>query len=409
MGVEARILRWLVWAVALLSACGLVFALRNVLSPIFFAFMLAYVLDPLVDRFEAAKIPRSVGIVVLLVVVLGVLGLFVVLVVPTIVADVVNITRQFPATFASWMGVLQETARGWGVGLPASWSDVMARFGGDLSTLAQSALLPLGSVMQQVVGGTASMLSTLSALVMVPVFSFYLLHDFDVIVARMGELVPPRLRTPVGAIAREIDTVLSQFMRGQVTVMAILAVLYAGAYSLVGVSLAVPIGIVAGLLSFIPYVGGASALVLALLMVALHWVGWGQVIAVVAAYIVIQLLEGFVITPRIVGDKLGLSPVWVLFAMLAGAELFGFVGILLSLPAAAVVKVFVLRGLALYKASAFFGAEAVAGASDMSALLVPLADASAAPDATPGATPDATPALETAKLPSAETSASPKS
>lgn len=230
----------------------------------------------------------------------------------------------------------------------------MARFGGDVSTLAKGALAPLGSVVGHVVGSTATMFSALAALVMVPVFSFYLLHDFDLIVARAGELVPPRLRGDVGEIVHEIDGVLSQFMRGQLTVMAILAVLYAVAYSLAGVSLAIPIGMVAGVLSFIPYVGGASALILALLMVALHWAGWAQLIAVVAAYIVIQVLEGFVITPRIVGDKLGLSPVWVLFAMLAGAELFGFMGVLLSLPTAAVVKVFVLRGLTNYRASAFF-------------------------------------------------------
>lgn len=356
MNVEARILRWLLWGVALALVLGLVFALRNVLSPVFFAFMLAYVLDPLVDRFEAAKIPRAVGITVLLVVVLGVIALFLVLVVPTIVSDVVNITQQFPDTFARWMQGALQLARGWGVELPETWSDVMARFGDDVRTLAQGALAPLGSVLQHVVGSTASILSTLSALIMVPVFSFYLLHDFDRIVARARELVPPRLRDQVGAIASDIDTVLSQFMRGQVTVMAILAVLYSAAYSIVGVSLAIPIGIVAGVLSFIPYVGGASALILALLMVALHWTGWAQLVAVVAAYVVIQVLEGFVITPRIVGDKLGLSPVWVLFSMLAGAELFGFIGVLLSLPAAAVVKVFVLRGLVAYQASDFFGA-----------------------------------------------------
>jgi len=357
VSVEARILRWLAWGAALGVTAALLFALRDVLTPIFFAFMLAYVLDPLVDRFEAAKIPRAVGITVLLVVVLGVIGLFMVLVVPTIVADVVNITQQFPTTFARWMQGALALARSWGVDLPESWSDVMARFGGDLSTLAQGALAPLGSVFSQLVGSTATMFSALAALVMVPVFSFYLLHDFDLIVARAGELVPSRLRDDVGEIAREIDGVLSQFMRGQLTVMAILAVLYGVAYSIAGVSLAIPIGIVAGLLSFIPYVGGASALILALLMVALHWAGWAQLIAVVAAYIVIQVLEGFVITPRIVGDKLGLSPVWVLFAMLAGAELFGFMGVLLSLPAAAVVKVFVLRGLTKYRASTFFTGE----------------------------------------------------
>lgn len=355
MNVEARIIRWLLWGVAVGVACGLIYALRGVLTPIFFAFMLAYVLDPVVDRFEAAGVPRAAGITVLLVGVLGVLTLFTVLVVPTIVEDVVGITQQFPATFAAWMRGLQSLARSWGVELPASWGDMMERFGGDLSSLTKAMLAPLTSVLQSVLGSTASMLAAMSALVMIPVFSFYLLHDFDFIVARAVELVPPRLRGDVATITGEIDLVLSQFMRGQLTVMAILAALYGVAYSLAGVSLAIPIGIVAGLLSFIPYVGGAAALVLALLMVALHWTGWAQVVAVVGAYTVIQVLEGFVITPRIVGDKLGLSPVWVLFAMLAGAELFGFAGVLLSLPAAAVIKVFVLRGLKAYLASPFFG------------------------------------------------------
>jgi predicted PurR-regulated permease PerM len=158
-------------------------------------------------------------------------------------------------------------------------------------------------------------------------------------------------------MAREVDQVLGQFVRGQLTVMAILAVLYAVAYSLLGVRLAVPIGVVAGLLSFIPYAGGALALGLALLMVGLHFQSWGQLLAVIAAYGVIQLLEGFLITPRIVGDKLGLPPLWVLFSMMVGGELFGFMGVMLALPASAVIKVFVGHALARYRGSALFGAE----------------------------------------------------
>jgi predicted PurR-regulated permease PerM len=158
----------------------------------------------------------------------------------------------------------------------------------------------------------------------------------------------------------EVDEVLGQFIRGQVTVMVILAVLYAVAYSLIGVRLAVPIGVVAGLLSFIPYLGGAVALGLALLMVALHFTGWTQPILVVVAYAVIQLLEGFVITPRIVGEKLGLSPVWVLFGLMVGGHLFGFMGVMLALPATAVAKVLVVRGVASYKRSSVYREGAVA-------------------------------------------------
>jgi predicted PurR-regulated permease PerM len=186
------------------------------------------------------------------------------------------------------------------------------------------------------------------------VFAAYLLHDFDRITAGIRDLVPGRWRPFVVDVAREVDKVLGEFIRGQVLVMVILALLYSVAYGLLGVRLAILIGVVAGLLSFIPYVGGAVALGMAVVMCLLDWGGWGQFIGVIVAYAAIQVLEGFFITPRVVGDKVGLPAVWVLFALMVGGELFGFLGVLLALPAAAVVKIFVVRGVAYYRESEFF-------------------------------------------------------
>ena len=143
-------------------------------------------------------------------------------------------------------------------------------------------------------------------------------------------------------------------MRGQLTVMAILAVLYSGAYALLGVRLAVPIGIAAGMLNFIPYVGGAFALAAGVLMSLLGgWHPW-QLMGVGLAYTVIQTLEGFVITPRVVGKTVGLSEIWVLVALFVGGEIFGFLGILLALPTAAVAKIFVSRGVQFYRTTELF-------------------------------------------------------
>jgi predicted PurR-regulated permease PerM len=152
--------------------------------------------------------------------------------------------------------------------------------------------------------------------------------------------------------------VLSHFVVGQLTVMAIMGGLYAIGYTLIGVRLAVPIGLLAGFLTFVPYVGSTVALVLGLLMVLVHFTGWGQILAVVSVYLVIQTLDGLVITPRVVGGKLGLSPVWVLFALMAFGQLFGFIGVMLALPASAVIKVFVVEGVSRYRRSGFYtGAE----------------------------------------------------
>jgi predicted PurR-regulated permease PerM len=292
--------------------------------------------------------------VALLFVVLTGLGLVALLALPGIVADLAALARELPMALKRLVERVEPFLAAQGVPIPASGSEALGALQDDLRKLAPSAVGPLQTAIKTVLGGTASALGAVAGALMVPVVAFYLLHDFDDIVARMRELLPHGSRDAIVEMVGEVDTVLGQFVRGQLTVMLILAVLYAVGYSLAGVRLAVPIGIVAGLLSFIPYVGGALALGLALLMVALHYAGVGQLIFVVAVYGVIQVLEGFVITPRIVGDKLGLAPVWVLFALMVGGELFGFLGVMLALPAAAIVKVFVVRLLTRYQASALY-------------------------------------------------------
>jgi predicted PurR-regulated permease PerM len=203
-------------------------------------------------------------------------------------------------------------------------------------------------------GGTLSVLGSVVAALVVVVYGVYLLSAFDRITAGVRELIPWRWRGTVISYAEEIDQILSQFVRGQLTVMAILAVLYSGAYAGLGVRLAVPIGITAGLLNFIPYVGGAFALTAGVLMSLLGgWQPW-QLIGVGLAYALIQALEGFVLTPRIVGKTVGLSEIWVLVALFVGGEIFGFLGILLALPTAAVAKIFVSHGVHYYRTSALF-------------------------------------------------------
>ncbi|MDD9940462.1 MAG: AI-2E family transporter [Myxococcales bacterium] len=338
-----------------LLACGLlIYVMRGVLSPVFFAFLLAYMFDPLVDRFEAMRLPRSVGIAIILSIVLVSLGLFLLLAAPAIASDVLTLVQQLPLALQRLLGLLEPTLAQVGVHVPGSVPEFLSAYSEDLATLAPSAVTPLRTLAAGLWGGTASALGALGAGVTVPIFAFYLLEDFDRIVARTHNLLPLDLRSQVATLAAEVDQVLGQFVRGQLTVMALLAMLYAGGYAAVGVKLAVPIGVVAGLLSFIPYAGSAIALGLALLMTALHYVGFGQVIAVIAVYAVIQLLEGFVITPKIVGDKLGLSPVWVLFALMVGGNLFGFLGVMLALPVAAVVKVFVGYGVDRYINSSLY-------------------------------------------------------
>jgi predicted PurR-regulated permease PerM len=338
--------------------------LEGVLTPVFFAFLIAYMLDPVVDRFEARGVSRAMGIVVMLSIVLGGMGLFMLIAIPSITRDFAAFAESLPRVL---MGLV-DRAEPWLVEhdlpVPQSLDEALAQLGVDAKELASRAAAPVGAVLSWLLGGTVSLMGALVGVLIIPVFAAYLLYDFDRITAAIRELLPLRYRAQIVQIAKEADLVLGEFIRGQLIVMLALAVLYSVSYVALGVRLAVLIGVVAGFLSFIPYVGGGVALGLALLMSLLDWTGWDKVLGVIVAYTAIQLLESFVITPKIVGDKVGLSPVWVLFALMVGGEVFGFMGVLLALPTAAVLKIFVVRGIDWYRASEFFLADGLADLVD---------------------------------------------
>lgn len=346
--------RWMVALFSIFAVGGLLYLLRGALTPVFFAFLIAYMLDPVIDRFEARGHSRAVGIAVMLTVVLGGLAMLVAFALPRALHELADFVLELPRLVRDLLDALEPTLSELGVTVPHSVDEALQQFQVDVRELAQQAAPPLIAVLKWFGGETLSVVGALASMLLVPVFATYLLFDFDRITAGARELVPPRFRSDVVEIARDVDAILGEFIRGQLIVMLILAVLYSLAYSLLGVKLAILIGVVAGFLSFIPYVGGGVALVMAVAMSLIYWSGWGQLVGVLVAYTIIQVLEGFVITPRVVGDKVGLPAVWVLFALMVGGEVFGFMGVLLALPAAAVIKIFVMRGLTWYRASALF-------------------------------------------------------
>jgi predicted PurR-regulated permease PerM len=346
--------RWLYIAAAILIAGSVVYWLRDVLTPIFLAFIIAYVLDPIVDRLETWHMPRPAGIAIVLGGTLGALILFLALVVPGIAADVAGVIQELPRQLGELWTRIGPWLEQRGVAVPHSAMEWGARLNTLAGEVASTIVAPAGNFVGAFMGGTLSVLGSAAAALVGLVLAVYLLNDFDRITAGVRALLPWRWRETVTSYAGEIDHILSQFMRGQLIVMAILAVLYSAAYALLGVRLAVPIGMVAGMLNVIPYLGGAFALVAGLLMSLLDgWHLW-QLVGVVLAYTAVQTLEGFVITPRIVGQTVGVSEIWVLVALFVGAELFGFLGVLLAVPAAAVVKIFVVHGVQYYRTTALF-------------------------------------------------------
>jgi predicted PurR-regulated permease PerM len=341
-------------ALGVLLAGYLLYFLRGVLTPLCVAFAIAYVLDPVVDRLEAWRIPRALAIVIVMLVFVSLAVLLFVLVIPSVVTDIANVIVELPGHAQRALTRLEPWLLQYGVEVPHSTTEWVERLQGQANNIASSILEPVGNVLRWFVGGTFSVIGAVAAALIVPVFAIYLLYDFDRIVAGIRDLTPARWRGTLTTYAREIDDVLGHFIRGQLVIMAILAVLYGGAYTALGVRLAIPIGLLAGMLNFIPYLGSAFALVSGLLMLLIGGGSLMQMVGVLIAYTVIQSLEGFVITPRVVGKTVGLRDVWVLFALFVGGELFGFMGVLLALPFAAVAKIFVGRAVTAYRATDLF-------------------------------------------------------
>jgi len=202
--------------------------------------------------------------------------------------------------------------------------------------------------------GGSILLAIVGTVVLVPMVLFYLLMDWNGLRQRLGDLIPPRLRERTYSFIDECDGVLGQYLRGQLSVMVALAVYYSVGLALFGFDLAVPVGVFTGLAVFIPYLGFGLGLTLALISGVLQFTGWHGVVGVAVVFGIGQLLESFVLTPRLVGERIGMSPLTVIFALLAFGHLFGFVGVLIALPVSAVLVVAVRRVRELYLASDLF-------------------------------------------------------
>jgi predicted PurR-regulated permease PerM len=323
------------WMVAIALLGWLIWLLAPVLTPFIAAALLAYIGDPLADRLQKLKLPRTVAVVTVFLLTFIAVGLLVLLVVPLIKTQVSAFLAALPGIIAQaeqvWLPTITEL-----VGIEADEDIGLGAFIARYSDMAGNWT---ATVLMSLSRGGGALAAAVISLFLIPILTFYLLRDWDQIIARIGALVPSRQRETVFQLARETDDVLGAFLRGQLLVMTALAVIYSTGLSLVGLKFAIAIGVVAGLVSFVPYLGFVFGILLAGLTVVLEPDPLLRLAGVIATFAIGQFIEGSVLTPKLVGDRIGLHPVIVIFAVAAGGQLFGFFGILLALPAAAVLSV----------------------------------------------------------------------
>jgi len=336
------------WLLAAAACMLLLYLLRDVLAPFLTGAILAYICSPLVDRLERCKLGRAVSTALVLLLLIGLFALLVLIVVPLVQKEVLQLAQRLPAYFETLRGRLEPwLLQHFGIALAIDMSEIQAM----LAEHWKSAGSLLGKAAQFIGSKGAVLAGWVASLLLVPVVLFYLLRDWHELVARLGLLVPRRWYDKVAAIVHEIDLVLAEFLRGQLSVMLLMSVYYVFALWLAGLELALPIGLLAGLLGFVPYLGIAIGLGLALLASALQFADITAILPVLLVFGIGQVLEGMLLTPWLVGDRIGLHPVAVIFALLAGGQLFGFAGVLLALPAGAAIAVGLRHARQSYLAS----------------------------------------------------------
>lgn len=343
--------RWqmIVLAVVIITV---LYLLGSALTPFVIAAIFAYLFNPFVHLLQRWQVGRSLAVSLVFALMLMLLVAVMLVLVPFMERQVVNFYAQLPR----WIDWIHANAAPWlqeHFAINLDWPDSQ-----QLIDMLKEHLSQAGGIVAAVIAKVSksgfALLGWIADLVIIPVVVFYLMRDWDELITRIRELIPRSIEPVVSKLARDSDDVLSAFMRGQLSVMIVLGVLYALGLKLAGIDIGPLIGAIAGLISFVPYLGSIVGVIMGVIAALVQYGDWQHVLLVSGVFAAGNLLESYVLVPRLIGHKIGLHPVAVIFAILAGGQLFGFLGILLALPVASVVMVLLRYLHDRYRASELY-------------------------------------------------------
>ena len=339
---------FMIWFILFCLFCVVIYVLRSVLLPFVLGIILGYLFDPLVSKFQKLKISRTAAtLLAFLCVILAVVPLIAVFI-GVVNQELSVFIKATPDYMASLFKKTEPFLRHLQNYFPTLQADnIKAIMAQNTAQVFQFG----GKFLQGLFQNGMAVVNVLSLLLITPVVAFYMLRDWDVFAKKADSLLPRKSKKTIRRICKQIDKALSGFIRGQLSVCLILGIYYALSLKMVGLKFGALVGFVAGLISFMPYVGSITGFVLSMVLAFSEFNSWTHILAVIAVFIVGQFLEGNFLTPKLVGDKVGLHPVWVMFSLLAGGVLLGFLGLMIAVPVAAVIGILIREAVAKYQAS----------------------------------------------------------
>ena len=342
------------WVLGLAVFVAAIVLLRGVLLPFVFGMAIAYFLDPVADWLERKGLSRGLAATALTVIFLVALVAFLVLLVPLLQAQILKLATRIP----EFVELLRTRAEDILALVQARLSpEDLERLRGAMGEFAGTTVAWLGKLLTGLWSGGLALANLLSLMVITPVVTFYLLRDWDVLVGKLDLWLPRANAETIRGQIRLIDRTLAAFARGQAIVCILLGAFYGVGLTLVGLDFGLILGLGTGLISFVPYFGMLTGFVVGIGLAVVQFDGWVPVAMVAGVFIVGQVIEGNVVSPKLVGDRVGLHPVWMIFALMAGGALFGFVGVLLAVPAAATIGVLARFALDRYMAGPLYGGD----------------------------------------------------
>ncbi len=348
MSEERRLILWLLVFAAL---AAFVYILRGALFPFIAGMAVAYLLDPVADWLERFGVPRLIASLLIVLVFILALAAVLVVLVPILIDQVMDLVARAPGYIDNLRReatpILRRIRANLTPGQAAQIDEVIRSHAGDVVGW-------IGTIVSRIVSGGAALLGILGLMFIMPFVAFYMIRDWDRLIAYIDSLLPKKGGDTIRLLAREIDDRLSGFVRGQSLVCLLLGAWYATGLTLVGLDFALLLGVGAGILSIIPYLGNIVGLGTSLLLALAQFDSWVRMVLVAAVFISGQVLEGNFVTPKIVGDRVGLHPVWLLFAVTAGSALLGITGALLAVPTAAAMGVLIRFAVQRYRASPLY-------------------------------------------------------
>lgn len=336
------------WLTLFIFFCAFVYVLRSVLLPFVAGIIIGYLLDPLADKFTRLKMNRTCATVLVLIIMMLIIIPSILLLVNVIDDQLSTFIRVVPNYINSLLQKADPLLTNLKTLFPTLEADKIREY---INNNMANNLKLLGKILRSLISGGMAIVNLISLLLITPVVAFYMLRDWDKFIEKVRSLLPRKSKKAIEEQAKEIDRMMAGFIRGQLSVCVILGSFYALGLHLVGLDLGLLIGFISGIISFIPYVGTISGFIISLALAFAQFDSMMPIISVIIVFAIGQFLEGNFLTPKLVGENVGLHPVWVMFALLAGGVLLGFLGLMIAVPTAAIIGVLLRHAIMNYKKS----------------------------------------------------------